>query len=303
MLLAVTVALVACDTAAPTGSRVDRPSFSGDLAYQSVVEQVGFGPRVPGTAGHAVALDWIATTLTERAGRVTLQRFDVETSTGDTLRLTNVLASFNPDVERRLLLFTHWDTRPQSDQAQDESERAIPVPGANDGASGTAVLLELARLFQQQLPTVGVDLLFVDGEDYGPGTEDMFFGSRHFAEQLDEADYPLYAVLLDMVGDASPSFPIEGYSAEAARALALRVWGMARDLGYEREFPTRVGQRVTDDHLPLLEKGIRAIDIIDFDYGPGNSYWHTPRDDIENVSAETLEMVGEVVAEWVYRGG
>ena len=294
---------VACDASAPSGSRVERPSFSGDRAYQRVVEQVGFGPRVPGTEGHAVALDWIASELAARAGQVTLQRFDAVTTTGDTLRLTNVLARFNPEVERRLLLLTHWDTRPQSDQASNEADRSIPVPGANDGASGTAVLLELATLFQAQPPEVGVDLLFVDGEDYGPTGEDMFFGSRHFAEELPEEDYPVYAVLLDMVGDIDPSFPIEGWSAEAARGLAMRVWEVARDLGYEDEFPTRVGPRVTDDHLPLLQKGIRAIDIIDFDYGPNHSFWHTPDDDVQNVSAATLGMVGEVVAEWVYRGG
>lgn len=296
-------ACAACDGAAPAGSRVERPQFSGERAFQHLQRQLDFGPRIPGSPGHSQTLDWLSTELATRAGTVALQRFDVVTTQGEPLALTNVWVRFNPEAPRRLLLLTHWDTRPRSDQASDAAQRDIPVPGANDGASGTAILLELATLFLQQPPPVGVDLLFVDGEDYGPGTDDMFFGSREFARQLTADQFPVYAVLLDMVGDADPEFPIEGYSADAARDLALRVWNVARDLGYERWFPTRVGPRITDDHVPLLQKGIRTIDIIDFDYGPRNSYWHTPQDQVDHVSASTLEMVGEVMAEWIYRGG
>ncbi|MCA9738252.1 MAG: M28 family peptidase [Gemmatimonadota bacterium] len=295
--------LGACDDTVPPGARVDRPSLSGEAAFERVRTQLDFGPRVPGQPGHAAQLAWMQAELAPLADTVVLQPFDAVTTSGDTLRLTNVIARFQPEATRRLLLLTHWDTRPRSDQASDPAQRDIPVPGANDGASGTAILLELAGLLATQAPPVGVDLLFVDGEDYGPTTADMFFGSRHYAATLPDDAHPVYAVLLDMVGDVDPSFPIEGYSADAARDLALRVWGVARDLGYEPWFPTRVGIRITDDHLPLLEKGIRAIDVIDFDYGPRNSWWHTPQDDLSHVSAATLGMVGEVVAEWVYRGG
>jgi Zn-dependent M28 family amino/carboxypeptidase len=241
--------------------------------------------------------------LGESADSLELQTLQHVTSQGDTLPLTNVLASFNPAATRRILLLTHWDTRPWSDQSLDPAERDLPVPGANDGASGTAILLHLAEIMAGEAPPGGVDLLFVDGEDYGPGTEDMFVGSRRFAEGLPE-DLPwTYGLLLDMVGDRDPFFPVEAYSAEFAPQIVQRVWGVARQLGYGRYFPTRVGPRVVDDHLPLNQAGLPTVNIIDFEYGPGNRLWHTPRDTPENTSSETLRMVGEVVTELVYRGG
>lgn len=307
--LASAAAMAACgDTgggARQTGPRVERPAFQADRAFAHVRTQLSFGPRVPGSEGHSRQLSWMIESLATRGAQVVIDRFDYTTSGGEVLPLTNVLARFNPEAERRLLLLTHWDTRPTSDQAPDPSDYDTPVPGANDGASGTAVLLELSALFHEQAPTVGVDLLFVDGEDYGPETVDMFIGSNRFAETQSK-DWA-YAVLIDMVGDADPEFPIEGYSAEYAPAIAQRVWAIAGELGYARYFPERVGPRVLDDHVPLNEAGIQTIDIIDFVYGPdtkpGGQYWHTPLDTIDNVSAFTLGMVGEVLAEVVYRGG
>jgi Zn-dependent M28 family amino/carboxypeptidase len=241
--------------------------------------------------------------LEEQADSVELQTLKHITAGGDTLPLTNVLARFNLEATQRILLLTHWDTRPWSDMSPDPAERDTPVPGANDGGSGTAVLLHLAELMAQDPPPGGVDLLFVDGEDYGPGTEDMFIGSQHFADRL-PAELPWrYGVLLDMVGDQDPLFPVEAYSAEYAPQVAQRVWRVAQELGFSRYFPTRVGPRVVDDHLALNRAGLPTVDIIDFEYGPGNRLWHTPRDTPENTSSETLRMVGEVVTELVYRGG
>lgn len=284
-------------------TRLERPSFDGRAAHQLIQDQVAFGPRVPGWEGHRRQLEWMVDLLGEAADTVELQSLEFVTSQGDTLPLTNVMARFNPDSSRRILLLTHWDTRPWSDQSLDPAEREIPVPGANDGASGTAILLHLARLFAQDPPPEGVDLLFVDGEDYGPGTEDMFVGSRHFAERM-PAEIPwTYGLLLDMVGDRDPMFPIEAYSAEYAPQIAQRIWGVARQLGFGHVFPTRVGPRVIDDHVALNQAGLQTVDLIDFEYGPGNRLWHTPRDTPENTSPETLRMVGEVVAELIYRGG
>ncbi len=282
--------------------RVERPSFDGVGAFEDVERQVAFGPRIPGTEGHARQLEWMSTTLRELADTLVLDTFDQRTSGGETLRLTNVLARFRPDHPDRLLFLTHWDTRPRSDQAVDPAERELPVPGANDGASGTAVLLGLAALLAETEPPIGVDLLFVDGEDYGPGTQDMFFGSRRFAASDSPARNPRYAVLLDMVGDRDASFPIEGYSAEFAPQVAQRVWTVAAQLGYGRSFPNRVTGRIQDDHVPLNQAGIPTVDVIDFEYGPDNLLWHTPRDTPDQVSVETLRMVGELVAELVYRG-
>lgn len=270
-----------------------------------VRRQVAFGPRVPGEPGHAEQLAWMRTTLDSLADELVVDSFTVATTSGDSLRLTNLIARFRPAEKRRILILTHWDTRPISDNAKEPERQAIPVPGANDGASGTAILIELARLFHGQAPPMGIDLLFVDGEDYGPGGDDMYFGSKRYAEGLAEPGTvrPIYGVLLDMVGDVDAKFPVEEYSVEYARPVVNKVWGTARRLGYGDAFPQSVQGPIGDDHVPLIDAGLPTADVIDFSYGPGNAWWHTPDDTPEHVSAATLEMVGEVMAELVYSGG
>lgn len=299
---ALAVLLGACgrDLEGPTPGS---PVFDGDLALELVVRQVDFGPRVPGSEGHARQLAWMRARLDSLAPEVTTDSFEHVTLSGDTLSLTNVLARFRPEAERRILLLAHWDTRPRSDQAADSTLHDVPVPGANDGASGTAVLLHLAALFSSDPPPMGIDLLFVDGEDYGPTPDDMFLGARRYAETLASGPKPVYGVLLDMVGDADPLFPIEGYSAQYARVVTRKIRDAAARLGLEAVFPDRVGEPVGDDHVPLIEAGLRTANIIDFDYGPGHAYWHTPEDTPDKLSAETLRMVGQVVTELVYSGG
>jgi Zn-dependent M28 family amino/carboxypeptidase len=173
--------------------------------------------------------------------------------------------------------------------------------GANDGASGTAVLLELARMFKEQPPPGGVELLFTDGEDYGPSTSDMFLGARHYVAGIGAENPPAFGILLDMVADADPSFPVEAYSMEGAGQVVQRVWGIAADLGYRRFFPLDRTTRVIDEHVQFIDAGIPVADIIDFDYGPSHRFWHTPLDVPGNTSAQTLFMVGDVVAEVAYR--
>ena len=281
-----------------------RPAFDGEAAHLLVREQVEFGPRIPGTEGHAAQLSWMLARLAATADELTADTFEVEhTQTGERLTLTNVLARFRPDAERRLLFLAHWDTRPRSDAGATVEERAIPVPGANDGGSGTAILLQVAEHLAAEAPPVGIDLLLVDGEDYGPTTDDMFLGAKRYAATSDRSTWPVYAVLLDMVGDTDPRFPIEGYSAQMARDVAQRVWRVAASLGYGAAFPPEVGRRVSDDHVPLNEAGLPTVDIIDLEYGPGNAYWHTPEDLPDRTSAATLGMVGELVLELIYMGG
>ena len=281
--------------------RVDRPSFDSSRAFEDLQAQVAFGPRVPGSEGHAQQLQWMQGLLRDLADTVFVDEFEYTTTTGEELSLTNVTARFGLDSDRRLLLLTHWDTRPKADQSLSDADKELPVPGANDGASGTAVLLELARMFAEQAPPGGVDLLFTDGEDYGPTTADMFLGAVHYVAGRGAEDPPDFAVLLDMVGDADPRFPVEAYSMESAPQLVQRFWRIAADLGYRRYFPMDETTRVVDDHLKLNDAGIPTIDVIDFDYGPGNALWHTPHDTPDNTSAQTLFMVGEVTAEFVYR--
>lgn len=300
-LLALAASFAGCgDGATPT---VERPRFDGQAAYALVERQVAFGPRVPGTGGHAAQLEWMLARLDSLAPELVADTFPHVTAAGDTLTLVNLLARFRPEASRRILLLAHWDTRPTSDQATDSALVDVPVPGANDGASGTAVLLELARLMAGEPPPMGVDLLLVDGEDYGPGREDMFVGARRYASTLPEEGRPVYGLLLDMVGDADPLFPVEQNSAEYAAVVVRKVWRAAEALGYRAYFPTAAGGPVYDDHIPLIEAGLPTANLIDFEYGPGHGYWHTPEDTPDKVSAATLGMVGEVVAELVYSGG
>ncbi len=316
-LLAALVLAAGCgDEPEPSGevpdpaARVERPAFDAGSAHELLRRQVEFGPRVPGTEGHRAQLEWMVEHLEDRADTVVVDSFRHRAADGRELPLRNVWARFEgAEPGRRVLLLAHWDTRPRSENAPDPDDRDEPVPGANDGASGTAVLLELADVFAARRPPVTVDLLLVDGEDYGPGSDDMYLGARRYAERVHDPEgpypdgRPTYAVLVDMVADADPRFPVEGYSAERAPQVVQRVWDVAHSLGYGRLFPLRVGQAVTDDHIPLLDAGIPAIDIIDFEYGPGNRFWHTPEDVPENTSPRGLEAVGETLAELIYRGG
>ncbi|HET6764892.1 MAG TPA: M28 family peptidase, partial [Longimicrobiaceae bacterium] len=174
---------------------------------------------------------------------------------------------------------------------------------ANDGASGVAVLMELAQFLRRDPPPVGVDILLTDGEDYGPGDEDMYLGAQHFATHLPAGYRPKHAIVLDMVADPDARFGVEDRSRRAAPASVARVWGLAREMGYGALFPDSSAGEIEDDHVPLIRAGIPAVEIIDLDFGPGNSFWHTTHDLPGNASRETLFRVGEVIAELVYRGG
>jgi hypothetical protein len=296
--------LVACGAPSePLGATPGRPSFDGAAALELVRAQVDFGPRIPGSEGHARQLAWMLARLDSLAPDLAADTFTHVLTSGDTLELVNVLARFAPEATRRMLVLAHWDTRPWSDRASDTTLHDVPVPGANDGASGTAILLELARLLASDAPPLGVDLLFVDGEDYGPGVDDMLLGARRYAARLPAQGRPIYGLLLDMVGDADPSFPVEALSAQHANPVVQKVWRAADRLGYREYFPTAVGQELVDDHVPLIQAGLPTANVIDFTYGPGNRWWHTPDDTPDKLSAETLRMVGEVVTELIYSGG
>lgn len=277
------------------------PVFDAARAYRLLERQVAFGPRVPGSRGHEQQLDWMHEYLAARADTVIMQSFTHAMPEADTLQLTNVLARFQPDAADRLLFVAHWDTRPTADAESDAELRAQPIPGANDGASGTAVLLELANVLSSHSAPLGVDLLLVDGEDYAPGH--MYLGSTYYAANMSAGARPLYAVVVDMVGDADPVFLREGYSREFAPALVERVWRLAERLGYGHIFQDAEGGSIRDDHVPLGRAGIRAIDIIDFEYGPGNRYWHTLEDTLEHTSPEGPGAVGTVLTHLIYGGG
>jgi Zn-dependent M28 family amino/carboxypeptidase len=288
--LLVLTLLTACETAE---SFAPKTSFSGARAMTYVQTQLDFGPRVPGTEPHRRAGDWIADQMRQRADTVMEQRFSHVTASGDTLAMRNILARIKPAEAQRVLYVAHWDTRPISDRASNPADRATPVPGANDGASGVALLMAVADVLKQTPPTWGVDLLFVDGEDYGDFTagRDVLIGSRYFAQNLPAPDYrPLFGVLWDMIGDANLGIYQEGHSVRRAPEIVSRVWQTAADLGYSGYFVPRVGESITDDHLPLLDVGIRIIDVIDIEFAAH----HTPFDTIDKVSERSLQIVGDV---------
>ncbi|HTS89792.1 MAG TPA: M28 family peptidase [Gemmatimonadales bacterium] len=290
-LLASTV-LAACHQSPPPRE------FDGQQAFGYLQQEVAFGYRIPGTPGHAREAAWLDSLLRLRADSLVVQSWKHVTARKDTLQLTNFIARFNLRAPERVLFLAHWDTRPVSDNASYKGPRT-PVPGANDGASGVAVLLGMADALKKTPPAVGVDLLFVDGEDYGDfNTEkdDVLIGSRYYAQHLVPGPTPLYAVLFDMVGDKDLRILPENQSLLGAPEVVNLVWTVAREIGHGGTFVDVPGSGPTliDDHAELQKVGIRAIDVVDFDYGPGNSYWHTPADTIDKVSAASLQIVGDV---------
>jgi glutaminyl-peptide cyclotransferase len=279
------------------GSRVGAApvvaGFDGQRAFAALQRQCGFGPRCPGCPGHDAALKDLIATLRQHADEVSTQEFThTHTATGDVLHLTNVIALFRSDAApaRETVLFAaHWDTRPTADQERDPDRRAKPIAGANDGASGVAVLLEVARVLADRRLDQNVILVLFDGEDYGPGTADMFLGSRYFAKHLPNPK-PDWGAVVDMVGDHDLHLPIETTSWRRARPIVERVWGAAERLGV-KPFERRLGGAVLDDHLPLLDAGVPCIDIIDMDYPA----WHTLGDTPDQCRAASLQAVGDVL--------
>jgi Zn-dependent M28 family amino/carboxypeptidase len=210
--------------------------------------------------------------------------------------MVNLIARFNPAAEVRIMFLAHWDTRPRAD-GHASTDSLAPVMGANDGGSGVAVLLGMADALKAVPPAVGVDLLFVDGEDYGDfGSDtDVLIGSRYYAEHLLPGPKPRFAILLDMVGDRSLQLPPETLSQTAAPEVVDLVWDLARRMGHGDIFTTKDGIELTDDHVPLQRVGIHAIDVIDFTYGPNNDWHHSTEDTIDKVSAASLKVVGDVM--------
>ncbi len=266
--------------------------FDGAMALSYVEAQMNFGNRIPNTEAHRRTGDWILAHLQSRADSTEVQQFDHVTAAGDTLHLRNFIAKFRPGLSERILFLAHWDTRPVAEKDTNLGRKRLPTPGANDGGSGVAILLGIADELEKEPPAFGVDLLFVDGEDYGDWTArtDVLLGSKYFSANLPEGYQPLYAVLFDMVGDADLQIPKEGYSVDGAPEVVDRVWRKARDLGWGSIFRQDVGIWVTDDHIPLQEAGIHAIDVIDFTY----PHHHTTEDTLDKISARSLAIVGSV---------
>lgn len=289
--------------------------FSADSAYGFIEQQLAFGPRVPGSDAHKACRNYLIDKLkTYNADSVFVQDAVVTAYNGDILPITNIIAGWNVNVPRRVLLVAHWDSRPWSDKETDAEAKMKPVPGANDGASGVAVLLEIARNMAMKAPAIGVDIMFTDAEDYGDSNtlddnEDTWcLGTQYWIKSgmppytLD--NLPVYGILLDMVGGRNARFHYEYFSQINAPNPTVKVWAEASRIGHGGKFIRRLGSAVTDDHIFLSRAGIPTTNIIEGFNEETQSFaptWHTNDDNIENIDRSSLKAVGETVLNVVYK--
>ena len=280
-------------------SAMNLPVFDGKKAYDYLTAQTNFGPRNPNSLAHTKCQEYLYQELKKYADVVTLQQFSVQ-GYNETLKLANIFASFNPTQSKRILLLAHWDSRPRAEMDPNPAKRSLPIIGANDGASGVAVLIEIARILKSTPSPIGVDILLTDGEDYGDSEKDRntdlyFLGAKHFAKIKAPNYKPEFGILLDMVGDRDLQFSMEGNSMKFAPHIVDLVWSTAEEIG-ATQFVRIPGETISDDHLAINEAGIPTIDIIDFQY----PYWHTHQDTPDKCSAESLEAVGKVLTAVIY---
>jgi Zn-dependent M28 family amino/carboxypeptidase len=290
------------------------PSFNADSAYKFVNTQVNFGTRVTNSKGHKACGDYLVAQLKRFGAEITEQKATLKAFDGTELQARNIVASFSPESENRILLFAHWDTRPFADQDPDEANHHTAILGANDGASGVGILLEVARAIQSKPTNVGVDIVFFDAEDYGdpefakdvPPGDWWCLGSQYWSKHPHREGYKArYGILLDMVGAPDATFMKEGFSMNYAPEVVEKVWSTARQLGYGKYFVDAKGGTITDDHVPVNQvAGIPSIDIIQFDKNSNTGfgwYWHTTKDNMDNISKETLKAVGQTIMEVIYK--
>lgn len=298
----------------PTDAPADSvPAFSADSAMATLKAQCDFGPRVMNSEAHAQCAAYIAAEFERHGATVSLQQADARGWDGTTYHMTNIIASTRPEATERILICAHYDSRPWADNDPDEQNHRTPVMGANDGASGVSVMLELARQLRLKPAAIGVDFICFDAEDCGTpvwaGEDEegtWCLGSTHWARNPHTPGYrPRYAVLLDMVGGRGATFYQEGFSKRYAQHVVNKVWQAARDAGYGGYFPTESGGYVTDDHVPLNTIAhIPTADVIPY-YPTGESSfgptWHTVNDTPENIDPATLRAVGQTMLQLIYQ--
>lgn len=297
------------------GSSVQVPVFNADSAYAYVKAQTDFGPRIPNTKAHKDCADYLAAKLKAFGAETIVQPVQVTTFDGTKINGYNIIGQYKPESPKRVLICSHWDSRPWADNDPDPSKHNEPVMGANDGASGVGVILEIARQMQKTAPEIGIDCIFFDAEDWGPGDghpqqqgAESFWalGTQYWARQPHKSGYMArYAVLLDMVGGQEARFYQEGYSLYFAESTVKKFWSAAKTAGFGNYFPEQQGGYVTDDHVFINRMArIPAIDIIPYypdckqsGFGPT---WHTVTDDIEHIDKATLKAVGQTLLQVIY---
>ncbi|WP_446772550.1 M20 family metallopeptidase [Macellibacteroides fermentans] len=288
------------------------PAFDADSAWVFVENQVKFGPRVPNSEAHVACGNYLTSELKRFGAQVYEQEATLTAYNGTQLKAKNIIGSFNPENSKRVLLFAHWDSRPYADHDKDPANHKKPIDGADDGASGVGVLLEMARQFSIKSPAIGIDIIFFDAEDYGTPEfvkeykeNTWCLGAQFWAKNPHVKGYKAdFGILLDMVGAKNASFFKEATSMRYAPQVVEEVWSTARDLGYGKFFINAEGGAITDDHqYVILGRNIPCIDIIYTDPESDNGFgphWHTQNDTMDNIDRETLKAVGQTVLQVVY---
>ena len=288
--------------------KIHLPTFDKDRAYEMVKQQLAFGSRVPNSPAHKSAMQWILDRARSTGLKVIKQPFEAKRFDGVAMTGANIMIQYKPQLKKRILLLTHWDCRYTSDQEKDPEKKKLPVPGADDGASGTAILLELARALKAGQPPIGVDLLFVDLEDQGAASgneESWCLGSQYWAKNKIPKGYQAqFGILLDMVGSKNALFTKEKFSERYAAFVNNRIWGAAKRSGNGQYFLSGEGRSVLDDHVFInLYARIPTADIIYTTSSTSSgfgSHWHTQGDDIEVISADKLGVVGKTLLQVIY---
>ena len=284
------------DTATSAAQAI-RKAFDGEGAYALTRQQCDFGPRVPGTPAHAKCAEWLESTLKGSCDTVMVQTGTVQTATEGKMGIKNIIGIINPEASQRLLLLAHWDTRPWADNDPDASNHSKPVMGANDGASGVGVLLQLASQLKAESPTIGVDIVLVDAEDMGEddNEESWGLGTQYWVQHPHVKGYkPLFGILLDMVGASDATFTREYYSMQYAGGFVDLVWKCAAG----SHFINAQGGAVTDDHVFVNRAGIPCVDIIDLRSDSPTGFcpeWHTINDTMGAIDPATLAQVGQTL--------
>lgn len=296
------------------------PEFNADSAFAYAEKQCSFGPRTMNSEAHDKCGEWIQAKFKELGCKVSTQKADLKGYDGTILHCTNIIASYNPEAETRILVCAHWDSRPWADADPDSSNWHEPVMAANDGASGVAVMIELARQLNllkgkkgQLSSNFGVDFICFDAEDWGvPSWSDAqdtgdswALGAQYFASHMPKGYEARYGILLDMVGGEGATFYVEGMSKQYAPAIVDKVWSAAEAAGFSGLFPRDDGGMVTDDHIPLNQTAhIPTVDIIpyypNFDRSSFGPTWHTVDDTMEHIDRSVLKAVGQTVIQVLF---
>jgi hypothetical protein len=288
------------------------PSFDKDSAYAFVKKQVQFGPRIPNTKAHDECAAWMVEKLRSFGASVIEQKFQSKAYDGTSLKGINIIGQINPSAKKRIVFASHWDTRPWSDSDPDPAKRKKSFDSADDGPSGVGVLIELARVIQNQnLKNIGIDIVLFDLEDYGEESNSTIdnsktwgLGSQHWSANLHVEGYkPMYGILLDMVGGSYPGFYVEEYSLNFARNIVEKFWNLAESEGYGSSFPRTTSGGIVDDHyfVNTIAK-IPMIDIINRPSGKEFPHWHhTQKDDMNVIDPYTLQMIGKLLVKLVYK--